>query len=199
MMVPFVVPRASASEDDLMRIVLAGDSHLAYVRRDLPRIGDDVLNLAVGGAVVTDVLRQLTTTPLGPGLGLDVGAQLGADDVVVVSVGTNDAAPLPGVELDEFESSLDELVAQLHPAFWVFLAPPGVESTRIDPVRRSNHTIAHYAAAGAARLGPPRGRVVDSPTLLAPLGHAAFAGDGVHLSGAGYDVLLPAVAEACRP
>jgi hypothetical protein len=41
-----------------MRIVLIGDSHLARVRRDLDRLGPAVVNAAVGGATVLDLLPQ---------------------------------------------------------------------------------------------------------------------------------------------
>ena len=64
-----------------MRIVLLGDSHLARIKRELPRLGESVLNAAVGGATVLDLEAQAN------------GAVLTAEDVVVVSVGTNDGAP----------------------------------------------------------------------------------------------------------
>lgn len=170
-----------------MRIVLAGDSHLAYVRRDLHRIGPDVANLAVGGAVVTDVRRQLTSGPFGPGSPVSA-------DVVVVSVGTNDAATYPGVPLPAFASALDELVAAVRPGRWLYVAPPGLAGDGADDFGRSNDRLASYAAVAAARFGA----VIDSRALLAPLGDRAYAYDGLHLSGAGYDALLPALAAACR-
>lgn len=61
-----------------MRTVLLGDSHLARIKRELPRFGPSALNAAVGGATVLDLEYQ------------GDGALLTADDVVVVSVGTND-------------------------------------------------------------------------------------------------------------
>lgn len=173
-----------------MRIVLAGDSHLAYVRRDLHRLGPDVRNLAVGGAVVTDVLRQLTSGPLGP----DDAVPIGDGDVVVVSVGTNDAAAYPGVPLAVFEAALDELVDVVRPGRWVYVAPPGLADDDPDDFGRSNDVIATYAAAAAARFDV----VVDTLALLAPLGGRARTYDGLHLTGAGYDALLPALAAACR-
>ena len=39
-------------------------------------------------------------------------------------------------------------------------------------------------------------QVVEAWVLLAPLRERAFAEDGLHLSGTGYDVLLPALREA---
>ncbi len=174
--------------------MLAGDSHLAYVRQDVALLGDRVRNVAVGGAVVTDVLQQLTTTTFGPTSAFDDA--VGPDDVVVVSIGTNDAAPYPGVAIEAYEEEIDRIIAEVHPGRWVYLAPPGVDALEEDPIGRSNSTISRYAEAAATRFGR-LGAVVDSPTLLEPLGSTAFAPDGVHLSQAGYDVLLPAVARAC--
>lgn len=64
--------------------VLVGDSHLARIRRDLHRIGEDVINLAVGGATIVDVPRQVARGVAGSG-------------TFVVSVGTNDAHAERGI------------------------------------------------------------------------------------------------------
>ena len=55
-----------------------------------------------------------------------------------------------------------------------------------------------YAAIGARLTTEAGGRVVDALGLLAPLGAAAYLDDGVHLTGAAYDLLLPALADALR-
>ena len=57
---------------------------------------------------------------------------------------------------------------------------------------------APHAGLVRDRLAAVGARVVDSPALLAPLGAAALAADGLHLTGAAYDVLLPAVREAAE-
>lgn len=82
----------------LERTVLVGDSHLARVKRDLRLLGENVLNVSEGGAVVSDLLGQTAA------------ASVGQADVVVVSVGTNDAAPWKSTPLQEFEATLRRLV-----------------------------------------------------------------------------------------
>jgi hypothetical protein len=64
-----------------VRIVFLGDSHLARVRRDVSIVGPDVCNAAEGGATALDLVPQAA------------GAAVEEDDLVVFSVGTNDAAP----------------------------------------------------------------------------------------------------------
>jgi lysophospholipase L1-like esterase len=167
-----------------VRIVLLGDSHLARVRRDLTRLGDDVLNAARGGATVRDLERQSV-------------AALSPSDVAVVSVGTNDAAPWHGLSLAEFQAALDGFVASLPAGRVVVVAPPGVDESRLGPGDRTNAGITGYRESAAAVATDHGARWLDTPSLLAPLGAVAFADDGVHLSGTTYAVLLPAIAECC--
>ena len=54
------------------------------------------------------------------------------------------------------------------------------------------------AEDGASSRDQVNGHVVRTDLLLAPLGAKAFAGDGMHLNGAGYRVLVPAIASACE-
>lgn len=158
-----------------MRVVLLGDSHLARVRRGLPRIGPDVVNAAVGGSVAADVAEQAA----------QVG--VGADDVVVLSIGTNDQMPRNEVPLSVFGARVADVVAQLHPARWVYLVPPLSESAPYADVARATLLEGHRDVVP-----------IESPDLLAPLGNHAFLDDGLHLTGAAYDVVLPAIARAVR-
>ena len=80
-----------------MRVVLLGDSHLARLRRELPRLGESVVNAAVGGATVLDLEAQADRVGLAP------------DDAVVVSVGTNDAATRNEVPVLDFRPTTDGL------------------------------------------------------------------------------------------
>lgn len=154
-----------------MRVVLLGDSHLARLQLSLGRIGDDVVNAAVGGAMADDVLHQAQRLPVRH------------DDVAVLSVGTNDT--FRAVTVDDFTQTLADLVARVVTARWVYLVPPLRDSADYD------------AAARDVLAGSGSSAVVDSPGLLAPLGDEAFLDDGIHLTEAAYDVLLPAVAAAC--
>ena len=180
-----------------MRIVLLGDSHLDRVRRDLrhlaPEPGDEVVNAAVGGSFAFELLGQAH------------GVHLRPEDAVVVSVGTNDAAPWKAVPPYDFEVNLRELLDHLvelgtpRLGRLVYLTPPGVDEARLGgPGDRTGAVVASYAAIGARLTTEAGGRVVDALGLLAPLGAAAYLDDGVHLTGAAYDLLLPALADALR-
>ena len=142
-------------------------------------------NAAEGGASSRDLLGQ------------SAAVCIRESDVVVLSVGTNDAAPWNSVPVPEFAQSLSMLVRSSAPRRWVFIAPPGVVEERLT--RRSDRTnavIDEYRQAVIQVADEVGGRVVRTDLLLAPLGAKAFAGDGVHLTGAGYRVLVPAVVSA---
>ena len=167
-----------------MRIVLLGDSHLARIKRELPRLGESVLNAAVGGATVLDLEAQAD------------GAVLTAEDVVVVSVGTNDGAPWKKVPVDDFHRTLTDFVMSRRVRAWVVMAPPGVDESRLGAGDRTNAVLSAYCAAATAVAESVSGRLIDSRALLQPLGRRAFTRDGVHLSGSGYRLLLPALTKA---
>jgi len=168
-----------------MRVLLLGDSHLARSRRDLARIAPDITNRATGGAFARDLVVQAAD--------LD----LASHNAVVVSVGTNDAAPWK--QADDFVSVITGFLAS-HPGVrWVFMRSPGVDESRLSGSGdRTNRGLAEYADAAASLFAESGGSVIDTPRLLASLGPAAFTDDGVHLTGAAYDVLLPAITAACH-
>lgn len=173
-----------------MRIVLLGDSHLARVRRDLDRLapaGSTIVNHAVGGSFSSDLVPQATA------------AELSASDRVAVSVGTNDAAPWKQVGLDRARADIDAFLAEFASVVdrLVLVAPPGVDESRL--LGANNRTIAdvaRYASAFTCAFEAAGATVIDAASVLAPLGSEAFVDDGVHLSGDGYDVLLPALRAA---
>ena len=147
-----------------MRTVFLGDSHLARLRRELQRFPSHVRNAAEGGASSRDLLRQAAA----------VGLQ--ESDVVVLSVGTNDAAPWKRVPVVEFAHSLSMLVASHAPRGWVFVAPPGVVEERLtrEP-DRTNAVIDEYRQAAIEVCDEVGGHVVRTDLLLASWGAKAFA------------------------
>ncbi|GEP37477.1 hypothetical protein NPS01_11400 [Nocardioides psychrotolerans] len=168
-----------------MRVVLLGDSHLAHVRRKLDLIGSDVLNAAVGGASVRALSAQAT------------GAQVSSGDVVVVSIGTNDAAPSKQLPLPDFSTILGEWVGSLDVGRWVFVTPPGVDEARLQGAAdRTNKVIGAYRDAAVGIFEAVGAHVVHADQVLERLGPGGFADDGLHLTGRAYDLLLPAVAVA---
>lgn len=170
-----------------MRVVLLGDSHLARVRRDLTRIGPVVLNAAVGGSFAGDLVPQARS------------AGITTRDVVVVSVGTNDAAPWKAVPAVAFQRQIEEFLTRVPETDLVYVSLPGVDELRLTGSgTRTNEVMARYAAAASILLERSGASTIQTRQLLAPLGTAAFTDDGVHLTGAAYDVLLPAIAAATR-
>lgn len=163
-----------------------GDSHLARLRRGLETFPGEVRNAAEGGASSRDLLRQADAVGVLP------------SDVVVLSVGTNDAAPWKQVPVSEFAQALSTLVASHPPRGWVLVAPPGVVEERLTGgPDRTNAVIDDYRHAAIEVCEGVGGAVVRTDLLLAALGAKAFADDGVHLNGAGYRVLVPAIVAAC--
>lgn len=179
-----------------MRIVLLGDSHLSRVRRDLGRLAccaadragsapPQILNAATGGATTADLPQQAA------------GAGLRSDDRVVVSIGTNDAASWKQIAYERVCAHLDDFLGGLAVSRLVYLCPPGFEESRLRyQSRNANVALASYASAIAGRLSAAGATTVDGHRLVKDLGDAAFADDGMHLTGRGYDVVLPALAMA---
>ena len=170
-----------------MRIVLLGDSHLARIRRDLAALEENVLNAAEGGTSSLALLAQAATV------------KVCADDFLVVSVGTNDAAPWKRVALPDFKRALSSCFRLVSTGSCAYIAPPGVVESRLTgSADRSNALLDEYRHAGIATCAENGVQVVRADLLLAPLGATAFTDDGVHLNGSGYKVLLPAIAAAIQ-
>jgi lysophospholipase L1-like esterase len=170
-----------------MRIVCLGDSHLARVRRDLQALGPDVCNAAAGGASALDLLTQATR------------AEVEEEDLVVVSVGTNDAAPWQQVPVAVFAQAVLHCMQSVPARRWVYVAPPGVDESRLTgsrPGDRTNAVLDEYRDAAVSVCRDAGARVVRTERVIAPLGAGAFDRDGLHLSGRAYKVLLPVIAEA---
>lgn len=164
-----------------MRVLVLGDSHLARARPRHAEIAAETTSRAVGGSTVLDLDDQLA--------GIDPAAY----DVVVVSLGTNDAG-WRDVPLEEFVSVLDAALARFAGRRVVFVTTPGCDPERAGGF--SPDRLATYAASAAGLVTRHGGTVVDSPAVLAPLGPEAFLDDGFHLTQPAYDLLLPAISTA---
>lgn len=168
-----------------MRVVLLGDSHLARVRRDLPILGADVCNAAEGGASALDLLAQAAR------------AAVDANDMAVVSVGTNDAAPWKQVPVTVFAQAVSRCMQSVRARRWVYVTPPGVDESRLTGSGdRTNAIVDEYRHAAVSACNATGAHVVRTERIIEPLGAAAFVGDGLHLSGQAYKVVLPAIAGA---
>jgi lysophospholipase L1-like esterase len=179
---------AASRQRDVMRIVLLGDSHLARVRRDLPMVGTNVCNAAEGGASSPDLLAQAARAAVEEG------------DLVVVSVGTNDAAPWKQVPLTVFAQELARCMRSVPARRWVYVAPPGVDESRgSGSGGRTNAVLDECRDAALTVCDEAGARVVRTGRVLEPLGTSAFVSDGVHLNGPAHKLVLAAIAHAIRP
>jgi lysophospholipase L1-like esterase len=168
-----------------MRVVFLGDSHLARVRRDLSIVGPDVCNAAEGGSSALDLLAQAAK------------ASIEEDDLVVVSVGTNDAAPWKEVPVTVFAEAVFHCMQSVAARRWIYVAPPGVDESRLTGLHdRTNAVLDEYRDAAVSACHDAGALVVHTERVIRPLGAGAFVSDGLHLSGRAYKVVLPAIAEA---
>jgi lysophospholipase L1-like esterase len=167
-----------------MPVLIVGDSHLARARPRHAEISPATTSRAIGGACATDLLRQVG------------GLSPSAYDVVLVSIGTNDAG-WRDVPLPEFLASVEGFLAWAGSTPVVLMTSPGCDEARaVD--HWSDARLASYAAEAGTLVKAAGGRVFDTPGVLAPLGPDAFVDDGFHLTQAAYDVLLLALADAVR-
>lgn len=166
-----------------MIAALLGDSHFARMKRASIALNFTVHNVAVGGITAAEVLDQIASLSSAP-------------DVVFLSIGTNDAARHNQVSLSEFERNLSRIFTVLRGHRVVFVASPGVVEDRPAGQLWTAEEIASYRDA-AQRICASEGvEFLALHRLLEPLGDAAFDADGLHLSGAGYGVLVDALNSA---
>jgi lysophospholipase L1-like esterase len=170
-----------------MRIVFLGDSHLARVRRDLPLVGSDVCNAANGGTSSLGLLSQAAE------------AAVRESDLVVLSVGTNDAAPWKRVPVSVFAETVRHCMESVPARRWIYLTPPGVDEARLSASGdRTNAILDEYRKAALAVSRAAGAGVVRTERVIEPLGPAAFVKDGLHLSGPAYRLVLDAIADAVQ-
>ena len=80
---------------------------------------------------------------------------------------------------------------------WVHLASPGVDESRLrGRGDRTNAVLDEYRDAAVSLFTDMGAGVVRADRVVRPLGADAFVGDGLHLSGWAYQLVLPAIAEA---
>ena len=148
-------------------------------------VGPHVRNVAEGGASALDLLAQATEAAVEEG------------DLVVVSVGTNDAAPWKQVPVTVFTRAVLCCMHSVPARRWVYVAPPGVDESRLTGTGgRTNAILDEYRDAAVSACSGAGARVVRTERVIRPLGAGAFVSDGLHLSGPGYKAVLRAIAEA---
>lgn len=171
-----------------MKIVLFGDSILArFGKESLQNLesrvpGSDVYNCAVGGWNSHDVA---TKAPYIASL---------KPDAVVISVGTNDAAPWKQVPLETFKSNLDSILNSFKDSKVIFIPPPPVnESKQRRERQRSNYLMRQYSDAVSEACAKRSIATTNSWAIFSPLleqGRDYHIDDGVHFNDYGNDLLV---------
>ncbi len=169
-----------------MRAVLIGDSHLARLSNDLGSlVATPVFNAAEAGASIGDAVRQASSM------------EVDASDIVVLSVGTNDAAPWKQIPLDTFTDGLDQVKDSFDLRRWIYMTPPGVDESRLSGSNnRTNMVMGLYRDEAITVLRSGGASILPALEVIAELGSLAFSSEGVHLTEAAYSLLLPEIAKS---
>ena len=169
-----------------MRTMLIGDSHLARLNNDLsPLVATPVIDAAQGGASIGDALRQASSI------------RVDANDIVVLSIGTNDAAPWKQTPLAAFSDGLDQFKDSFDLGRWIYMTPPGVDESRLSgSSNRTNMVMEIYRDKATTVLRSGGASILPSHEVIAELGSFAFSSDGVHLAEAAYSLLVPEIAKS---
>lgn len=173
----------------MKHLVLYGDSLLARMRRD------EVLALE---AVLEN--RYLITNAATSGF--DTGESLARASVVapmpfnyiLVSLGTNDAAPWRNISAQQYAENVKEMVELFEANRVVFFLPPPINESKQQegPKVRSNVAIKEYSEAAKVVLQDAEAKFIDSFSVYQELidtGVDYHVEDGVHLNDAAYAIL----------
>ncbi len=147
----------------------------------------EVYNFATGGWDTTDARKKATliakTNP----------------DVVLISLGTNDACSWKQVPLDEFKQNLPHVYEPFRAARVIFFPPPPVvEADRPKGKEISNSTMLQYNQAVVVFCQENSLEYWDSWSEMVPLlgtENDPHSNDGVHFSDDGYKYVLGKLAE----
>jgi lysophospholipase L1-like esterase len=179
-----------------MKIVLFGDSLLAQAGKHriesleakLP--GADVYNCAAGGWNSDDCLKKsLYIANLNP-------------DTVIMSLGTNDAAPWKQLDLELFKENLPKIFNTFSKSELVYFLPPPVSEAKESKQKFiSNIGLKQYYDTAAQLAKDNNIKIIDSWNLFMPMqekGEDYHVEDGVHLKDVAYEIVFAEVAKILR-
>lgn len=179
----------------MKKLVLFGDSLFGQCSKDEILFLEtalkneyDVYNCATGGWNSDDLVKKAPfISKLKP-------------DVVLISVGTNDASPWKLVELKRFSDNLQHIAEAFNGVRAVFFPPPPVNERRRPPGKEiSNATMQTYNQAVIDFCNEQGLEYWDSwDGLLTYIDRPddPHNEDGVHFSDEGYEVVLSNLARA---
>jgi lysophospholipase L1-like esterase len=178
----------------MKKLVLFGDSHFGRMGKDrIIKLEEqlnneyDVYNCAAGGWNSDDLVKK------GPYI-----ASL-RPDLMIISVGTNDAAPYKQVDLPGFKDNLNELLGILKGLNVIFFLPQPIKEELRPEKPILNDDVRPYYEALKEACGQAGVKYVDSRVVYGPLlerNENYHDEDGLHLNDHGYDVMFAALAEA---
>lgn len=178
----------------MKKLVLFGDSLFGKVGRPETLMLEkalggnyDVYNCATGGWSTVDLVRKAPFI-----------ARL-QPDVVVISVGTNDAAPWREITLKDFKKNLPIIADAFEGSRIIFFPPPPIsEDTQSKAKQRNNSDLHGYHDAIKSFCNARSLDYIDAWSVFESLqkrGETYHVEDGVHLSDHGYEVLFEAMRE----
>lgn len=179
------------------KIVLVGDSVLARVNQDgavalrprleaaFPERALDVL--AVGGASSETTIANIA------------GYTFDAHDLVVISLGLNDAAPWKQIPLEQFIANYKTILETIGHKNIVLLAPTFVDTVKQGQPGRDNATINQYAQGVRDLADSYELQFVDGFEIIrSHQKDELHVADGVHLNTAGYDLIAKHLLQCCK-
>ncbi len=178
----------------MKKLILYGDSLFAQVGK--PRLlmlenvlpSYDIYNCANGGWDTNDCLKKAPYI-----------ARL-QPDILVISLGTNDASPHKLVPLDTFVDNIPKIFAHFPSSKIIYFLPPPVNEVKIKNVGKNltNQDIKKYHDAAKKVCEENSIAYIDSFTAFKPLldaGHDYHIEDGVHLTDFAYEVIATELAK----
>ena len=170
------------------RLVLFGDSLFGQVGKDRvitieSSLEDyDVYNCAVGGWDTNDCKEK---SPYISKL---------AADVVVISLGTNDASPWKQVPLETFKENLPHIFNSFSESKIIYFLPPPVDSSkpRESGKEITNENVQPYHDAAKKICEEHNIKFIDSFAVFMPMlnsGKEYHVEDGVHLNDFAYEII----------
>jgi len=181
----------------MKKLVIFGDSlfgrlgkHLIInMEEQLP--GYDVYNCAAGGWDTNDCVKKAPyIAKLEP-------------DVLIISLGTNDACPWKQVDLKTYEENIPRIFAAFPSSRIIYFLPPPINETKLEPKRQTlnNEIMKQYHDTAKEVCDKHNVTVLDSWNVFMPLldrGDDYHIEDGIHLSDEGYDALINNLAQLIK-
>lgn len=164
----------------------ASKSHVLFLEEKLLN-NYDVYNCAVGGWDSRDILKKTPyITKLKP-------------DVILISIGTNDASPWKQVLLNEFIDNLNTVIGLFNESRIVFFPPMPIDESKQQPDKQRTNVLQKQYYDAVVQLCLENDiEYVKSWAVFSELlerNKEYLVEDGVHLNDLAYETLFSKVAE----